>query len=194
LGSIRLDKLTAEHLDRAYAAWLADGLSSTSVHHTHVVLATALHQAVRWGRINRAVTDLAEKPSLSAIDVKATDPAVVRRLVTEAEKDYPILAAAIALAAVTGCRRGELCGPQWSDLDEAGVLHVRRAVKHGIDRTKLFVGPRRRIRTDGLHSTGCPWESSPGTVPRSKCGRHRLVYRSNRMASSCQMTHRALQL
>jgi integrase len=155
LGNVRLDKLSAEHLDRAYAVWLGSGLSSTTVHHTHVVLATALHQAVRWRRIPLAVTDLAEPPAMSTFHVEATDPSLVRRLITEAEGDYPILAAAIAFAAVTGCRRGALCGLQWSDLDQDGVLHVQRAIRHAVDRSMLVTGPTkthqdRKIALDQL--------------------------------------------
>ena len=53
-----------------------------------------------------------------------------------------MLGAAIALAAVTGCRRGELCGLRWSDLElETGRIWVRRAVKHGLDHRQLVVGP-----------------------------------------------------
>jgi hypothetical protein len=35
LGSIRLDKLTAQHLDRAYREWLDEGLDPGTVHHFH---------------------------------------------------------------------------------------------------------------------------------------------------------------
>ena len=60
LGHLKLTKLSAQHLDRAYAAWLAQGLSPTTVHHVHTVLSAALRQAVRWDVIPRAVTDRAE--------------------------------------------------------------------------------------------------------------------------------------
>ena len=57
-------------------------------------------------------------------------------------KRQHVLGAAIALAAVTGCRRGEVCGLRWSDLDfETGRIWVRRAVKHGLDNRQLVVGP-----------------------------------------------------
>jgi integrase len=140
VGGMRLSKVTARDLDQAYRAWLDDGLSPTTVHHTHTALATALHQAVKWGTISNAVTDRASPPSIETFHVKATDPALIRLLITEAEEKYPILAAAIALGAATGCRRGELCGLQWSDI-EGSVLHVRRSIKHAVDRTKLIVGP-----------------------------------------------------
>lgn len=70
------------------------------------------------------------------------DVSAVQVLVATAEKDNPVLAAAIVLVAITGARLGELCGLRWSDIDvERGVLHVRRVVKHGIDQSDLVVGP-----------------------------------------------------
>ena len=54
----------------------------------------------------------------------------VRMLVTTAEKHDPVLSAAIMLAALTGCRRGELLGLRWSDVDRAEmVLQVQRSIK-----------------------------------------------------------------
>jgi integrase len=154
LGSIKVAKLTAQHLDRAYRDWLSGGLSPTTVHHTHVVLGTALRQAERWGLISRAATDLARSPSIRSKPVTATDPAVVRSLIGAADAEYPVLAAAIALAAITGCRRGELCGLRWSDID-GSILHVRRSIKHGVDKRTLEVGPtrthqERRVALDPL--------------------------------------------
>ena len=43
-------------------------------------------------------------------------------------EDDPDIAVTIALAALTGCRRGELCGLQWSDVDwDRQCLKVERA-------------------------------------------------------------------
>ncbi|HEY2303643.1 MAG TPA: site-specific integrase [Acidimicrobiales bacterium] len=142
LGPIRLSKLTAQDLDRAYRSWLGQGLSATTVHHHHAVLSAALRQAVRWGAISRAATEMASPPPLRVQTQAPTDPAVVRRLVAEADESHPILACTIALAAVTGCRREELCGLRWTDVDwDDGVLHVQRAVKHGLDHRAVVVGP-----------------------------------------------------
>jgi integrase len=155
LGQIKVAKLTAQHLDRAYRDWLASGLSPTTVHHCHAALSAALHQAVRWGSIPRAVTDQASPPPMRAKPNRAVDAETVRSLIATAEADHPVLAAAIVLAAITGCRRGELCGLRWSDLDPSGVLYVQRAVKHGIDKGELIVGPtkthqERRVALDPL--------------------------------------------
>jgi integrase len=41
----------------------------------------------------------------------------VQELIAEAEKTDTVLAVAIALAAITGARRGELCALRWGDVD-----------------------------------------------------------------------------
>jgi integrase len=143
LGPVRLTKLTAQQLDRTYRSWLTEGLSPATVHHCHALLSAAVHQAVRWGIVATAVTDKASPPPLRARTPSAASPATVRKLIEVAEESRShVLGAAIALAAVTGCRRGELCGLRWSDLElETGRIWVRRAVKHGLDHRQLVVGP-----------------------------------------------------
>ena len=156
LGSVRLSKLTTRHLDETYRMWLGDGLSPGTVRTSHGVLAAALHQAVRWGVVAKAVTDSASPPSVVHDVQEATDPDVVRKLVSAAEERYPVLAVTIALAAITGCRRGELCGLRWCDVDtDKSVLRIERAIRHGLDRKELVVGPtktrqRRTIALDPL--------------------------------------------
>jgi integrase len=134
IGDVKLTRLTAQHLDRAYSALLAEGLSPTTVHHVHATLSAALRQAVRWDVIPTPVTDRALPPPARPKPVRAVDPSVVRNLIASVEKGgKPVLAAVIALAAATGCRRGELCGLRWMDLDPSGLLHVRHSLKHGLD-------------------------------------------------------------
>ena len=48
IGSIRLDRLTARHLDDLYRSLLARGLSPTSVRRHHAILSAALRRAVKW--------------------------------------------------------------------------------------------------------------------------------------------------
>lgn len=142
LGRVRLTKLGAQELDRAYARWLATGLAPATVRRYHSVLAAALHQARRWGLITQVVTDLASPPPKRSRPPTVPDPSAVQKLVVAAEEENPMLAMAIVLAAITGARLGELCGLRWSDIDlDSNVLHIRRAVKHGLDKRELVVGP-----------------------------------------------------
>lgn len=82
------------------------------------------------------------------------DIETVRLLVKESEESDPVLSAAIMLAALTGCRRGELMGLRWSDVDrDRMALLVERSIKREEEGRKLRVGPTkthqsRRISLD----------------------------------------------
>lgn len=156
LGNVRLAKLTAQHLDRAYREWLGEGLHPTSVHHLHAVLSAALNQAVSWSVVPHAVTRSATPPPLRVGPRTVPSPEIVQRLIAgAADRGQPILAAAIAVAATTGARRGELLGIRWSDVDlDGGMLNIRRAVRHA-EGSGWVVGPtkthaQRRIALDGF--------------------------------------------
>lgn len=154
LGGVRLDRLTAQHLDRAYRAWLDEGLQASSVHHLHRVLSAALRQAVKWGLLASAPTARATPPPRRHTPADIPAPDVVQRLIATAEaRGQPVLAALIAVAATTGLRRGELAGLRWPDVDLGTArLYVRRSVKNDID-GGWVVGPTkthqvRRIALD----------------------------------------------
>jgi integrase len=154
LGGIRLDRLTAQHLDRAYRVWLDEGLHPSSVHHLHRVLSAALRQAVKWDLLAVAPTARATPPPRRHTPAEVPSPDVVQRLIATAEdRGQPVLAVIIAVAATTGLRRGELAGLRWSDIDlDAARLYVRRSLKNDID-SGWVVGPTkthqiRRIALD----------------------------------------------
>ncbi|HTT88318.1 MAG TPA: tyrosine-type recombinase/integrase [Acidimicrobiales bacterium] len=53
----------------------------------------------------------------------------MQKLVAEAEKTDTVLAIAVALAAITGARRGELCALRWSDVDwQRRTLTISRSL------------------------------------------------------------------
>lgn len=130
-GATRLDKLAPKQLDDRYQVWLADGFSATSVHQCHAILAAALHQAVDWGWIEKAATDRARAPAPSKTRPVIPSPEDLRAILIEANNDA-ILATGIALAALTGARRGELCALRWSDIEDDTVTIARSlTVIHG---------------------------------------------------------------
>ncbi len=142
LGRIRLDKLQAHHVDDAYRRWLADGMAPVTVRAHHAVLSAALSQAVKWGLVPRSIAPLVTLPPLPSRRMRVPDADTVRQLVEASAESDPVLSAAIMLAALTGCRRGELLGLQWSDVDrDAQVLQVERAVKREETGRRLRVGP-----------------------------------------------------
>ena len=129
LGDIRLDKLRADAIDSAYQRWLAEGLSPSTVAVYHSILHAACRQAVKWGWIDRAPTDQATAPKPRSPEMKVPTPAQVATIVRSADAEDPVLATALALAALTGCRRGELCALRWSDIDLVqGRIRISRSL------------------------------------------------------------------
>jgi integrase len=131
LGSIPVAELTAQDLDTAYGEWTAEGLTGGSVHRYAAVISSALTQGVKWGWIATSPAIASTPPSAAPSQKSATPtPDQVGRLIRAAEdSDDLIMAAAIALAFVTGARRGELCALKWSDVDlSVGTVRIERSL------------------------------------------------------------------
>ena len=132
LGATRLDKLTAHDLDKLYARQLAAGLSPSTVLMHHRIIGAALKQGRKWGWVDRNVAEDATPPSARKPEIAVPSPDQVRALITEATRPgakNPELATIVLLAAITGMRRGELCGLQWRDVEwENAAILVARSV------------------------------------------------------------------
>jgi integrase len=86
-----------------------------------------LAQGVKWGWIKANPAKEAGTRSPKGSAKPALTTAQLAALCKAALADDEDMAAAIALAALTGCRRGELAGLRWEDLDtEAHTLRVCR--------------------------------------------------------------------
>ena len=123
LGSMPLTNLTAHDLDALYGD-LAEHLADNTIRQTHAHLTAALEQAVKWGWITDNPARGATAPGRHRPNRSALPLPDVARLVAAASaprKDGSdgdvVLAMAIAVAALTGARRGELCGLRWDDID-----------------------------------------------------------------------------
>ena len=79
-GAIKLNKLSAAHLDRLYRSLSAEGLAPASVRAVHAVLSSALNQAVRWGWIGENVADRATPPPSRRPRLEPPDPATVHQV------------------------------------------------------------------------------------------------------------------
>jgi integrase len=129
LGHIDVAKLTAEDLDSAYSAWLEE-LSPSSVHRHAAVISAALTQGVKWGWIDTSPATKASSPSATTTRKLVTPTTKqIATLMKAAQSDDPVMAAAIALAFVTGARRGELAALKWSDIDlDAGTVRIESSL------------------------------------------------------------------
>lgn len=128
-GAVELRKLGPADLDAFYRALLAAGLSPVSVRHCHATMSAALRQAVKWGWIDRSPADRASPPPVPHREIRPPSAEQITNLIAEMDRSDHDLASMVYVAATTGCRRGELCGLRWSDIDlETATLVVRRSI------------------------------------------------------------------
>lgn len=90
----------------------------------HDILRAALNWAERLELIVRNPAAKVERARGAKPDINPPAPADVVRMITEASKP---LALFLRLGALTGARRGQLCGLRWSgiDLDAASIRWIR---------------------------------------------------------------------
>lgn len=124
IGTVRLQKLKAEHVQALYARLLERGLSPRSVAYVHAILRRALKQARRWGLIQRNVTADADCPRPDSPPLRVLTPTEAAAFLEAARESR--LHALFVVAVTAGLRQGELFGLRWQDVDlDAARLQVR---------------------------------------------------------------------
>lgn len=124
IGRIRLDRLTVQHVYRLHEAMEGKGLSTTTALQAHRILAKALGDAEREGRIGRNVAALATAPRRRlAVRPALTAEQAITLLRSVAEDPYE--APRWSLALLAGLRQGEALGLTTDALDlDTGLLTV----------------------------------------------------------------------
>ncbi len=125
LGGVKIRRLTPDQLEQLYAAKLAptDGsrqLSRKSVLEIHVVIRSALGDALLKGVVRRNVAAIASRPTIRnvpPVEARAWDENQLRTFLGTAVPHR--LYAAFRLSAATGMRRSEVLGVKWTDIDWA---------------------------------------------------------------------------
>lgn len=137
-GPTPLDKLNGRDIDRWYGELIQAGAGVSTVTHYHTVFHGMLRQAKKWRMVERVATEEASPPSRPRSKVEPPTPVQFAAAIGKLpESDFRRM---IELAALTGLRRGELCGLLWGDVNE-GRLHVQRAVKQASGDRGLIYGP-----------------------------------------------------
>jgi integrase len=168
LGTMRVARLRPHHIEDLYSALVAGGQSGSSIRKIHWALRQSLAWAHRRGYSSIIATDGIELPPLGAKEMEPPSSADVRSVIDYLLAKDPGWGTLVAVIAWTGCRRGEVAGLRWEDVDLiGGNLLIRRsvaAVPGGIqikgtktgDIRRIAIGPKtvkllkaQRMRTEG---------------------------------------------
>ena len=129
IGNVRLEKLAGVHFRRVEDFILENGHSSTYALNAHRVLAKAIEDAVREGKMHENPAKHTDAPrrarsTLQALDVSEAIDVVKRcspAFKTEPYDPYPALWATYLL---TGPRRGEVLGLEWDRVHFDGDSNI----------------------------------------------------------------------
>lgn len=116
LGGIKIGKLSVYHLDSLYTSLTKDGKSPRTIRNVHNVISAALNQAIRWDWITQNVSARTTLPRATSKPLDIPSPEDVQRLISLCQSRNEVVGAFVFLAAVTGCRRGEVAAIRWSSL------------------------------------------------------------------------------
>lgn len=128
LALVHINRLEAENIDSCYRQLRKAGATDHVMVQVHRYLRAALNQAETWGWIKSHPMKQIKAPRAAIKEPPQTSPAEVHALIEVAERTDPDLAIMIFLAALTGLRRGEICGLRWSDLSGRSLVLARSLV------------------------------------------------------------------
>jgi integrase len=190
LGDVQLSKVDGPTLNALYGHLLANGrtgasgrrggLSAKTVRNVHGLLHRAFADAVRWRKLPVNPCDSADQPKLTRVEMQAWSSADLQAFVTAASDDR--LGAAWRLLAMTGMRRGELCGLRWSDVD----LDARRL---RIVQTIGMAGDTPTVGTPKTAAGARPVAIDAGTVAALKAWKVRQTEERLLMGAGWQGAH-----
>lgn len=145
LGHIAVGKLTRGHIQQMVDQ-LAPELAPSTLSIIHINLKAVLNEAIKDGRIDRNPAQFVVLPKGRPAEAKTFTSAQLNTFLDGAYRLDRRHYALYVLAANTGCRRGELLGLQWRDVDfRLGIVRIHQALRVGYGRREI--GPLKTERS-----------------------------------------------
>lgn len=166
LGHIELQKLSPQHIRSMYTTLLGGEkpLSKRSVRHLHHMLHGAFSEALQMDLISKNPLEAVRCPKPDDYEHQVWTPEQLERFLDEANNEQYFIA--FLLLGMSGARKAEMCGLQWSDVDlDAERIFIRQTMvekKGGI----------RELEATKNHRSKRPVNVDPYTVHELR--RHKL--------------------
>lgn len=157
-GTRTVGSVKASDLVSAYARWTQRRISGRTVRHASDLMRNVLNRAVKWGIVGRNPATLLDSDDLPKVvkpESAVLTEAELRQLLAEAKKPasrsqargylcaYSAFYPAVAFAAFTGARQGEVLAVRWRDVDlAAGEATIRRSLTDSPRARLMFKLPK----------------------------------------------------
>lgn len=107
------------------------GYSDKTIKHHYTLISEVLNSAIKWGYLynnpNKNVTPI----KVHKKEIQCYSPEEVEQLVTVLQNEPIKYQAVIMLALDSGCRRGELTGLTWQDIDfDKSTININKATQY----------------------------------------------------------------
>jgi integrase len=157
-GTRTVGSVKASDLVSAYARWTQRRISGRTVRHAADLMRNVLNRAVKWGILGRNPATLLDSDDLPKVvkpESTVLTEAELRQLLAEAKEParrsqargylcaYSAFYPAVAFAAFTGARQGEVLAVRWRDVDlAAGEVTIRRSLTDSPRARLMFKLPK----------------------------------------------------
>lgn len=118
IGHVKLKNLNVKILEDFYNDLKTNTTyADKTIKHHYTIISNALNTAIKWGYINNNPNTLVTPIKVHKKEIECYSPEEVEKLI-EVLQNEPIKYQAIILLALdSGCRRGELTGLTWNDIN-----------------------------------------------------------------------------
>lgn len=118
IGYIKLKNLSPKILEDFYNKLRTETTyADKTIKHYYTLINSVLNSAVKWDYIQSNPNEKVDRIIVRKKEIKCYSPEEVEKLIGALEKESLKYKALILLALDTGCRRGEITGLNWEDID-----------------------------------------------------------------------------
>lgn len=134
IGGEYLSAVTPIRIDHTLRAARKTGISETSVQHIFVLLHAIFQRAMRLRLIKDNPCDYVDRPKRARTQTDVLTEEDITAILDVLDLNKPndrIFYTGFLFALETGCRRGEMCGLEWEDIDlDTRIVTIKRAMTY----------------------------------------------------------------
>lgn len=139
IGNMKLKDIEPQTLNGLYRELAKPGankntgsaLSNKTIREHHNVISKVLEISWKWGAIPENVARRADPPIVKHKEIDCLNEDEVANVLNLLEEEPIQYKTMITMLIMFGCRKGELCGLEWKDIDFThGIIHIRRTSQY----------------------------------------------------------------